>query len=457
MSTKKGKRQMGNKVFPVPESVSIALKIQLDRFLSDEKETELKFPTFLSAQERGFIHARVAQLGLKSKSRGKGVNRFITIYKRAGSSIVQNDAKLILDSNMRCTITELFNAFPITTKEKEDLSSCPEKERSPQLAHKAMGQLNNGVAQEHKQPARIYCTQPRRISAVSVAERVAYERNEKIGQTIGYQIRLESRVTHVFVDEVHERDKFSDFLLIALRDALPRCKDLKLILIYFNNCPVVTIPGRLFDVQRYFLEDVLKITQYKTRKMAEVERELKHKLATGQSYWSQLEGESHDHAVQDQEDGGGREGAQTQARHRGRSLKVSLTITQYKTRKMAEVERELKHKLATGQSYWSQLEGESHDHAVQDQEDGGGREGAQTQARHRGRSLKVSLTITQYKTRKMVEVQRELKHKLATGQSYWSQLEGESHDHAVQDQEDGGGRKGAQTQARHRSELLVAT
>lgn len=77
-----------------------------------------------------------------------GVTRFITIYKRAGSSIVQNDAKLILDSNMRCTITELFNAFPITTKEKEDLSCCPEKERSPQLlAHKTMGQLNNGVAQ----------------------------------------------------------------------------------------------------------------------------------------------------------------------------------------------------------------------------------------------------------------------------------------------------------------------
>ncbi|KAL4719422.1 hypothetical protein ACJJTC_000462, partial [Scirpophaga incertulas] len=38
-------------------------------------------------------------------------------------------------------------------------------------------------------------TQPRRISAVSVAERVAYERMEKIGQSVGYQIRLESRVS----------------------------------------------------------------------------------------------------------------------------------------------------------------------------------------------------------------------------------------------------------------------
>ncbi|KAL0870333.1 hypothetical protein ABMA27_005350 [Loxostege sticticalis] len=389
MSSKKGKRNLGNKHFPIAESVSIALKIQLDKFLSDENETELKFPTFLSAQERGFIHETVAKLGLKSKSRGKGVNRYLTIYKRVGSTIIQNDAKLILDSNMRCTIAELFNAFPITSKEKDDLSCCPEKERSPQLAHKTLGQLNNGVAQvpnttynpdlvkfreklpvyeqrqellhaithnqviivagatgcgkttqlpqlvleycqERKQPARIYCTQPRRISAVSVAERVAYERMEKIGQSIGYQIRLESRVsprtvltyctngvllrtlmggdtsltgvTHVFVDEVHERDKFSDFLLIALRDALPRHKELKLVLMsatmdtqifsrYFNNCPVVTIPGRLHEVQRYYLEDVLRITQYKTKRMAQVEQELKAKLKSGNSYWSHLEGQ----------------------------------------------------------------------------------------------------------------------------------------------------------------------
>ena len=40
---------------------------------------------------------------------------------------------------------------------------------------------------------RVFCTQPRRISALTIAERVAAERGEKIGHTIGYQIRLESR------------------------------------------------------------------------------------------------------------------------------------------------------------------------------------------------------------------------------------------------------------------------
>ncbi|KAG8307675.1 3'-5' RNA helicase ythdc2, partial [Homalodisca vitripennis] len=40
---------------------------------------------------------------------------------------------------------------------------------------------------------RIICSMPRRISAVTVSERVAMERGEPLGKTVGYQIRLESR------------------------------------------------------------------------------------------------------------------------------------------------------------------------------------------------------------------------------------------------------------------------
>ena len=40
---------------------------------------------------------------------------------------------------------------------------------------------------------RVLCTQPRRISAVSVADRVATERGETPGDTVGYTIRLESK------------------------------------------------------------------------------------------------------------------------------------------------------------------------------------------------------------------------------------------------------------------------
>jgi len=39
----------------------------------------------------------------------------------------------------------------------------------------------------------VICTQPRRISAISVAERVSAERIDKIGETVGYQVRLENK------------------------------------------------------------------------------------------------------------------------------------------------------------------------------------------------------------------------------------------------------------------------
>lgn len=39
----------------------------------------------------------------------------------------------------------------------------------------------------------IICTQPRRISAISVAARISSERGESLGESVGYQIRLESK------------------------------------------------------------------------------------------------------------------------------------------------------------------------------------------------------------------------------------------------------------------------
>ncbi|XP_041765318.1 putative ATP-dependent RNA helicase DHX57 [Anopheles merus] len=142
----------------------------------------------------------------------------------------------------------------------------------------------------------IICTQPRRLSAIGVAERVADERNEKIGNTVGYQIRLENKissstrltfcttgillrrlqsdptlstVTHIIVDEVHERSEESDFLLLILKELLTKRTDLKVILMsatlnsnlfssYFGDIPVLDIPGRTFPVEQLFLEDILE-------------------------------------------------------------------------------------------------------------------------------------------------------------------------------------------------------
>nr|XP_029150311.1 DExH-box ATP-dependent RNA helicase DExH5, mitochondrial isoform X2 [Arachis hypogaea] len=147
----------------------------------------------------------------------------------------------------------------------------------------------------------IICTQPRRISAISVSERVALERGEKLGESVGYKVRLEGikgrdtrllfcttgillrrliadrklkDVTHIIVDEIHERGMNEDFLLIVLKDLLPRRPEMKLILMsatldaelfssYFNGAAIIKIPGFTHPVRTCFLEDVLELSGYR--------------------------------------------------------------------------------------------------------------------------------------------------------------------------------------------------
>ncbi|PWN33444.1 P-loop containing nucleoside triphosphate hydrolase protein [Meira miltonrushii] len=157
--------------------------------------------------------------------------------------------------------------------------------------------LDNMIESGKGSMCNIIVTQPRRLSAMGVASRVAQERCEELnGQgMVGYAIRGESKsgrntkllftttgvllrrlstndpdlrgISHVFVDEVHERGVDSDLLLIELREVLKRNPTLRVILMsatieretfvsYFNNVPTMDIPGRTFPVQDFYLEDV---------------------------------------------------------------------------------------------------------------------------------------------------------------------------------------------------------
>ncbi|KAE8442794.1 hypothetical protein EG329_002827 [Mollisiaceae sp. DMI_Dod_QoI] len=155
-------------------------------------------------------------------------------------------------------------------------------------------------------PCKIYCTEPRRISAISLARRVSEELGERKNDLgtprslVGYAIRLESNtsketrlvyattgivmrmlegsndlrdITHIVLDEVHERTIDSDFLLIVLRKLMARRPDLKVVLMsatvdaerfskYLDGAPVLTVPGRTFPVEVKYLEDAVELTGY---------------------------------------------------------------------------------------------------------------------------------------------------------------------------------------------------
>ncbi|VDM65666.1 unnamed protein product [Strongylus vulgaris] len=132
-----------------------------------------------------------------------------------------------------------------------------------------------------------FVSQPRRISAISLAERVAAEMGEELGESVGYGVRFDGvsprpygailfctvgvllrkmesglrGISHIIIDEIHERDVNTDFILIVLREMVKEYRDLRVILMsatidtrmfieFFGNCPVIEMHGRTFPVQR---------------------------------------------------------------------------------------------------------------------------------------------------------------------------------------------------------------
>ncbi|KRE97464.1 ATP-dependent RNA helicase HrpA [Nocardioides sp. Soil774] len=129
-------------------------------------------------------------------------------------------------------------------------------------------------------------TQPRRIAARSVAERIAEELDTELGDVVGYQVRFTDRTSRasrvklmtdgillaelqrdrdlrkydtIIIDEAHERSLNIDFLLGYLRRLLPRRPDLKVIITSATidvdrfaahfQAPVVEVSGRTYPVE----------------------------------------------------------------------------------------------------------------------------------------------------------------------------------------------------------------
>ncbi len=130
-------------------------------------------------------------------------------------------------------------------------------------------------------------TQPRRIAARSIAERVAEELDDRVGGLVGYKVRFTDKVSSdtaikamtdgillaemqhdralskysvLIIDEAHERSLNIDFLLGYVKQLLPRRPDLKVIVTsatidterfsqHFDDAPIVEVSGRTYPVE----------------------------------------------------------------------------------------------------------------------------------------------------------------------------------------------------------------
>ena len=152
--------------------------------------------------------------------------------------------------------------------------------------------LDDAIDRMEGARCKMFVTQPRRINAVSISERIACERLQKVRQDAGYWVRLDrssgrhitlmttgilmsllvsdptlSGITHLVIDEIHERDVNCDVVLRLVKMLCERRKELRVVLMsatmqsklfaaYFKDAPIMNVEGRMFPVTKHYLEDV---------------------------------------------------------------------------------------------------------------------------------------------------------------------------------------------------------
>ncbi|KOB66562.1 putative DEAH box polypeptide 36, partial [Operophtera brumata] len=225
----------------------------------------------------------------ESLSKGIAINLKNDTISELSKALV-DEYKIMVEDKPKYKEMKKFREMLPTFKKTDDLLSvinnnqvvvisgetgCGKSTQVPQII------LDDAIRNNRGANVKILVTQPRRIAASSLAMRVAEERAEKMGNSVGYSVRLErvecrprasimfcttgvllvelevnqslSNYSHIILDEVHERDCQIDISMCMLKQTL--CA-------YYDDCPMLHIEGLAYPVQDVYLEQILHMTHY---------------------------------------------------------------------------------------------------------------------------------------------------------------------------------------------------
>ncbi len=256
--------------------------------------TEQQKLTFTALQQR--LDSLMLRDRLRFSRRLHGVKKVKNpdaqqaIFQEMAKEIDQAAGKVLLREAARPEITYPDN-LPVSQKKQDILEAIRDHQvvivagetgsgKTTQLPKICM-ELGRGIK------GLIGHTQPRRLAARTVANRIAEELKTEPGGCIGYKVRFSDHVSDntmvklmtdgillaeiqqdrllmqydtIIIDEAHERSLNIDFLLGYLKELLPRRPDLKIIITsatidterfsrHFNNAPIIEVSGRTYPVE----------------------------------------------------------------------------------------------------------------------------------------------------------------------------------------------------------------
>ncbi|CAF1198364.1 unnamed protein product, partial [Didymodactylos carnosus] len=225
------------------------------------------------------------------------------------SDVVMKDESNISHSTVYENVQESCKQLPIYSMRKKIIQMVRKNECVIFLGETGCGKttqiprfLYEAYSTQKLFKGQICCTQPRRVAAISIAQRVAEECGQQCGQLVGYSVRFEDQTSKstkikymtdgmllrealidphlkryriIILDEAHERTLHTDLLFGIVKQALEKRRqskrklhilvmsatmDVKLFSDYFNSCPVLYLEGRQFHIDVYHLEQ--KQTDY---------------------------------------------------------------------------------------------------------------------------------------------------------------------------------------------------